>query len=46
MLCGAALTVMGVWSARRRRHVLSWHRELDAAFADDDRRELPRGRVL
>lgn len=46
LLCVGALTVVGVWSTRRRRQVLSWQRELDTAFDDDEGRELPRGRVL
>jgi hypothetical protein len=46
LVCVGALTVMGVWATRRRRELVSWHLELDAAFDNDERRELPRGRTL
>ena len=45
LVCVAGLTVLGVWTTRRRSQVLNWNRELDAAF-DGERRELPRGRIL
>jgi hypothetical protein len=45
LVCVAGLTVLGVWTTRRRSQVLSWNRELDAAF-DGERRELPGGRIL
>ena len=45
LVCVAALTVLGVWTTRRRSQVLNWNRELEAAF-DGERRELPHGRIL
>ena len=35
-----------VWAARRRVATAAWNRELDAAFAVAERRELPTRPVL
>ena len=35
--------VTASWAARRRKAVLAWNRELEAAFRCADRAALPRG---
>jgi hypothetical protein len=46
LLFVATSSVVAVWLTRRRREVEIWQRELDAAFASGERRELPRARQL
>jgi hypothetical protein len=40
LLCLSALAVAAAWSARRHRQTTSWDRELEAAFAPGERRDL------
>ena len=46
LMCALASTVAGAWLMRRHRQMLVWNKELDAAFATDRSRELPRPRAL
>jgi hypothetical protein len=42
----AVLALVGGWVARRRQASDAWNRELEAAFAVADRREMPTRPVL
>jgi hypothetical protein len=46
LLCVLMPTVMGAWFTHRRRALLAWDRELNAAFPPSDRREMSHRRVL
>jgi len=46
LLCALTSTAMGAWFTHRCRRLIAWDRELDAAFATGDRREMPGPRVL
>jgi hypothetical protein len=45
LLCLLLASGTGFWLARRRRDVLIWDRELDAAFHGRDQRQFPRHRL-
>lgn len=40
------VSVAGVWSTWRRRALLAWNRELEAAFGRGERREIRLHRTL
>jgi hypothetical protein len=42
LLCAVASTVIGALFTQRRRRQLAWDRELEAAFASGDGRDVPR----
>ena len=46
LICALAVAGIAAWSILRRRQLLKWHSELDAAFDAGERQELPRGRTL
>ena len=47
VMCLLAVALASVvWSTLRHRRVAAWDRELNAAFAPEELRELPRHRVL
>ena len=45
LLCLMLASGTSFWLGRRRRQVLHWDRELDAAFNLGDRRQFPRHRL-
>ena len=47
LMLGVVIAIMmGFWSAHRRRQLMTWDRELEAAFASENRLELSRARAL
>jgi hypothetical protein len=45
LLCLLLASGTGFWVGRRRRDVLVWDRELDAAFQSRETRQFPRHRL-